>query len=65
MVFNAPADDRREALVERGGVSDFLERYLGSDRIGREHKHDRVGFADQRLNTSPPILEGINLRAVD
>jgi hypothetical protein len=46
-------------------VRDFLERHVGGDGIGREHKHDRVGFADQRLNALPPILEGINLGAVD
>ena len=64
-VFHTPADDRREALVERGGVRDFLERHVRSDGVRREHKHDRVGFADQRLNALPPILEGINLGAVD
>jgi hypothetical protein len=46
-------------------VCDFLERHLRSDRIGREHKDDRVGFADQPLNAFPQILEGINLGAVD
>ena len=64
-VIRAPADDGREALVERGGVRDFLERHVGGDGIGREHEHHRVGFADQRLDTLPPILEGINLGAVD
>ena len=42
-VFHAPADDRREALVERGRVRDLLQRHVGGDRVGREHEHDRVG----------------------
>jgi len=28
------------------------------------HKHNGVGFADQRLDAFPPVLEGINLGAI-
>ena len=46
-------------------MRDLLQRHVGGDRIGREHEHDSVGAPDQRFDALPPILEGINLGAVD
>ena len=64
-VFDAPADNRREALVEGGRVRNLLERNIGGDRVGREHEDDSVGVPDQRFDALPPILEGINFAVVD
>ncbi len=65
LVGHAPADDRCEPLVERGRVRDLLQRHLGRDRVRREHEDDRVGARDQRLDAFPPILEGVDLGAID
>ena len=64
-VFDPPAHDRRKALIERSGVSNFLQCHLRGDRVRRQHKRDCIGAADKRLNALPPILERINLFAVD
>ncbi len=63
--FDAPADDRRKTLIERGRVRNFLQRYIGGHCIRRDHEHDRVGAGNQRLDAPPPILEGTNLSAID
>ena len=41
-VIGAPADDGREALVERRRMRDLLERHLGRHRLGRQHEHYSV-----------------------
>jgi hypothetical protein len=63
--IDGAADDRREALVQRRGVGDFALADLRSDRIRAEREHDRIGLRDQRLQASPPVLEGVDLLAVD
>jgi hypothetical protein len=65
IVGYALANDWREPLIERGCVFDFFKRYVGDDGIRREHEHDGVGFADQRHDAFPPILEGIDHGAID
>jgi hypothetical protein len=52
-------------LLSEGRVLDLLECLAGGNRIEREHEHDGIGAVDQRLQALPPILEGINLGAVD
>ncbi len=65
LVVDATADDRGEALIQGGGESDLLERHLGSNRIRAQHEHDRVRAHDQGLDARPPVLEGVDLAAVD
>ena len=64
-VFRTSADDWREALIQRSCILNFLERLVGGNGVGRDHEHNRVGADDQRLEAFPPVLEGINLLAVD
>jgi hypothetical protein len=61
----ASAHDRRETLVQRSGVLNFLQCFMGSNGIRRQHEHNRVSAGNQRFQALPPILEGINLCAVD
>jgi len=65
LVVHSLEDDRREAFVERGRESDLLGADLRGNCIGTEHKYNGVGPSNQSLDALPPILEGINLRAVD
>jgi hypothetical protein len=60
-----PADDRREALVQRCRISYLFERNIGFDRIGRKNEYHRVGAANQRRNALPPILECENLLSIN
>ena len=46
-------------------MRNLLECNIRGDRVGREHEHDCVGAADQCFDAFPPILEGVNLSAVD
>ena len=64
-VLHPPAYNRREALFEQGRVRHLLERHFGGNRIGRQREHNGVGAADQRFDALPPILESIDLFAVD
>jgi hypothetical protein len=64
-VVNAPAYDRRNALVERDRMPDLLERHLRCHRVGRQQENDSIGARNQRLDARPPILEGVNLAAID
>ena len=64
-VIDVPTHDRCEPLVQGGCVLDFLERLAGCDGIRREYEHDRIGLRDKRLQPLPPILEGVDLGAVD
>ena len=64
-VIDVPTHDRCEPLVQGGCVLDLLERLAGSDGVRREYEHDRIGLRDKRLQPLPPILEGVDLGAVD
>ena len=46
-------------------MRDLLQRHIGSHRIGRYHEYDGVGAADERLDTLPPILKGVDFGAID
>jgi hypothetical protein len=54
----------RSACAERPRTRLF-ERDLGGDRIGAEHEHHGIGLHDQRFDTRPPVLEGVDILAVD
>jgi hypothetical protein len=62
---HAAANDRRKALVERGGERHFFQRYLGGSRIRTQHKHNGLGARDQRLDADPPLLKGVDFGAID
>jgi hypothetical protein len=64
-VIHAPDDDRREALVERRRKRDLLGADLGGHRVGTEQENDGVSLGNQSLDALPPILEGVDLGAVD
>ena len=64
-IFHPPAHDWRKSLMERCRVVDFSAHLAGRDRVRREHEDDRVGTANQNLETLPPILECINLLPID
>jgi hypothetical protein len=63
--FHPPVENRRETLVERGRVGDLLRANLRSNRVGGEHECHCIGFADQCLDTLPPIFEDKYLSAID
>jgi hypothetical protein len=63
--LDRPANDWRETLVQRSCVRHLFQRHVGCHRVRREHEHHGIGVGNQRLDALPPILEGINLFAVD
>src|ERR1700722_10254996 len=65
LTLDLAMDDRREALVERGRECDFATADLGGDRIGTEYEDDCVGPGNEDLNASPPVLERVDLAAID
>jgi hypothetical protein len=65
LVVDSPPDHRREPLVERLGLGNLLQRYIGCDRIGADHEDDRIRASDQRLDPLPPFLEGVDVCSVD
>jgi hypothetical protein len=66
LVLDLPEDDGRQTLVERGRKRDLLQRNrVGPHRVGTEHEHNRIRSPDQVLDALPPLLEGVDVGAVD
>jgi hypothetical protein len=58
--------DWRETLVERGGKRNLFQgNGVRLYRIGTEHEHDSVRTGNQVLYALPPLLEGIDVGAVN
>jgi hypothetical protein len=64
-IVDAPTDDRREPLIQRSRIRDFLSANLRADRLGTEREDDGIGLADQAFDALPPILEGVDFGAID
>ncbi len=65
LVIDRATDDGRKAFVQRRGEGDLLERHLRGDRIRTQHEHHGVGAGDQILDARPPVLESVDLGAID
>src|SRR3984893_1555931 len=61
----APRRHRRKPLVERRSERNLPQGYFGRDCIGAENKHHGVCARDQRLDALPPLLERVDVGAVD
>jgi hypothetical protein len=59
------AHDWRKALVEGGCECDLSQRHIRCDGIGAEDEYDRIRTDQQPLDALPPLLEGIDISAVD
>src|SRR5262249_30650849 len=65
LLINAPVDDGRKALVLRLRKGNFLQSHVGRYGVRTEHEYNRVGLAEQCLDTLPPILKRVDFGAVD
>jgi hypothetical protein len=57
--------NRSQTLAARGSEFNLSLADVRGHRIRAEHKNHRVGLHDQILNALPPILEDVNVAAVD
>src|ERR1051325_5426205 len=64
-VIDAAEDNGGETLVERRGERYLFGTDVGAHRIRAQHEDDGVRLSNEALDAFPPILEGVDIGAVN